>query len=337
MRRSIDHKPLLSIVAPAFNEEQVLPYFHDELMRLLDRIGDEYDIEIIYVDDGSQDATPIVLTRLALIDSRVHFLKLSRNFGHQAALTAGLEFARGDVIVSMDSDLQHPPAVILKLLEGWNAGNDIVVTIREDDVSLGLLKKMTSRLFYFVMRYCSGMDVRPAAADFRLMSRKALDALLRMPERHRFIRGMVHWLGFSTSEVNFLAPPRFKGKSKFTLVRMIRLARDGLLSFSRVPLHAALLFAGAMLMLSFLGTTGAWFAFRPEGATGWLILALILGAHLAGGAIWIALLAFSEYLARIHEQVLGRPLYVVRESSADLRRNSASFPMNSREARMEVA
>ncbi|MSR54251.1 MAG: glycosyltransferase [Gemmataceae bacterium] len=337
MQRYTDHKPLLSIVAPAFNEEEVLPFFHDELMRVLARVGDEYEIEVIYVDDGSQDATPAVLTRLALIDSRVHFLRLSRNFGHQAALTAGLEFARGEVIVSMDSDLQHPPAVILDLLEGWKAGNDIVVTIREDDVSLGFLKKMTSRLFYAVMRYCSGMDVRPAAADFRLMSRKALDALLRMPERHRFIRGMVHWLGFATSEVNFLAPPRFKGKSKFTLVRMIRLARDGLLSFSRVPLHAALLFAGAMLLLSFLGTMGAWVAFRPEGSTGWLVLALILGAHLAGGAIWIALLAFSEYLARIHEQVLGRPLYVVRESSADLRKDTAAFPLNPRESRLEVA
>ena len=139
-----------------------------------------------------------------------------------------------------------------------------------------------------------------------------------MPERHRFLRGMVHWLGFTAAEVNFVAPPRFAGKSKYTVVRMIRLARDGLLSFSRVPLHAALLLAGAMLLVSFLATTTAWLVFRPDEPVAWLLLALIAGAHLAGGATWISMLAFSEYLARIHEQVLQRPLYVIRDSSDDL-------------------
>jgi dolichol-phosphate mannosyltransferase len=221
---------------------------------------------------------------------------------------------------------------MLELLDRWREGHDVVVTIRQDHRSLGLFKKLTSRFFYFTMRYCSGMDIRPAAADFRLLTRKALEALLRMPERHRFLRGMVHWLGFPTAEVPFVAPPRFAGRSKFTVVRMIRLARDGLLSFSRVPLHAALLAAGAMLLLSFVGTTTAWAAFRPAGSVGWLILTLIVGAHLAGGAMWVALVAFSEYLARIHEQVLGRPLYVVRESSDDVR---AAIPI--RRSRSEAA
>lgn len=313
------NRPLISIVSPAYNEEDALPVFHAELTKVLNSLRDEFDSEIIFVDDGSTDATPAILARLTLADPRIQFLRLSRNFGHQAALSAGLESARGDVIISMDADLQHPPAVINELLAAWRAGHDVVVTIRQDHKSLGFFKKTTSRLFYFAMRYCSGMDVRPSAADFRLLTRKALDALNHMPERHRFLRGMVHWLGFKTAEVNFFAPPRVAGKSKFTLVRMIRLARDGLLSFSRVPLHAALLLAGAMLILSFLGTCVAWFACRPDGTIGWIIGALILGAHLAGAAMWISLLAFSEYLARIHEQVLGRPLYVVSESSDDLR------------------
>jgi polyisoprenyl-phosphate glycosyltransferase len=325
------NRPLLSIVSPAYNEEDVLPAFHTELITVLDTLESEFDIEVVYVDDGSKDATPAVLTRMALADPRVHFLRLSRNFGHQAALTAGLEFAHGDLVVSMDSDLQHPPAIILELLAGWRAGNDVVLTIREDDKSLGFFKKLTSRLFYIAMRYCSGMDIRPSAADFRLLTRKALDALIRMPERHRFLRGMVHWLGFSVAEVNFVAPPRFAGKSKFTFVRMIRLARDGLLSFSRVPLHASLLLAGAMLFLSFLGTTIAWLLFRPDEPIAWLLLALIAGAHFAGGATWIALLAFSEYLARIHEQVLGRPLYVVGLSSDELRASAV------RQTRREAA
>jgi dolichol-phosphate mannosyltransferase len=153
-----------------------------------------------------------------------------------------------------------------------------------------------------------------------------------MPERHRFLRGMVHWLGFPTAEVPFTAPPRFAGRSKFTAVRMIRLARDGLLSFSRVPLHAALLLAGAMLLTSLIGTTTAWVFCRPEGPAGWLILSLIAGGHLAGGAGWVALVAFSEYLARIHEQVLGRPLYVVEQTS-----DALSAPLPVRKSRPAVA
>jgi dolichol-phosphate mannosyltransferase len=320
------NRPLLSIVSPAFNEQDCLSAFHERLTHVLTSLQDEFDFEIIYVDDGSEDATPAILTRLSMADPQVRFVRLSRNFGHQAALTAGLEQARGDVVVCMDSDLQHPPAVIRDLLAGWRAGHDVVVTLRNDHRSIGLFKKVTSRLFYVAMRYCSGMEIRPAAADFRLLSRRALDVLLQMPERHRFLRGMVHWLGFPTAEVSFVAPPRFAGRSRFTLVRMIRLARDGLLSFSRVPLHAALMFAAAMLLFSFLGTTTVWLAFRPEGGAGWLALALIIGGHLAGGGLWVSLVAFSEYLARIHEQVLGRPLYVVRETSDTLRVKEAVRP-----------
>jgi dolichol-phosphate mannosyltransferase len=306
------------VVAPAFNEQAALPTFHDALARFLVTVQDELDVEIVYVDDGSEDATPAILAGLALADPRVRFVRLSRNFGHQAALTAGLEHARGDVIVSLDSDLQHPPAVIRELLAKWREGNEVVITLREDHLSLGLFKRLTSRLFYEAMRWCSGMDIRPAAADFRLLSRRALDVLLKMPERHRFLRGMVHWLGLPTAEVRFTAPPRFAGRSKFTPVRMIRLARDGLLSFSRVPLHAALLLAGTMLAVSLVGTLTAWALCRPDGPVGWLILALIGGLHLAGAGAWVALVAFSEYLARVHEQVLGRPLYVVRETFGDL-------------------
>jgi dolichol-phosphate mannosyltransferase len=346
---------MLSVVAPAWNEEAVLPTFHDALMRVLTTVQDEFDTEIVYVDDGSDDATPVILGQLATDDvtmrgarsasevsasslacasgsTNIRFIRLSRNFGHQAALTAGLEHARGDVVISMDADLQHPPAVIRELLARWREGYEVVVTLRRDHRSLGIFKRLTSRLFYFAMRNMSGMDIRPSAADFRLLSRKSLDALLKMPERHRFLRGMVHWLGLPTAEVTFTAPPRFAGKSKFTLVRMVRLARDGLLSFSRVPLHAALLMAGAMLLTSLIGATTAWIFCRPESPVSWLILTLIVGGHLAGGAVWIALVAFSEYLARIHEQVLGRPLYVIETTSDSLAAASTPLGRNTRSA-----
>src|SRR5690242_19291103 len=141
-------RPLLTVVAPAFNEADVLPSFHDELSRVLITLRDQFDFEVVYVDDGSTDATPLILARLSADDPRIRFVRLSRNFGHQAALTAGLEHARGDLVVSMDADLQHPPAVIRELLARWREGHDVVVTLRRDDRSLGLFKKLSSRLFY---------------------------------------------------------------------------------------------------------------------------------------------------------------------------------------------
>lgn len=308
-------KPLLSIVAPAFNEQEVLPAFHAELSKTLDQLSSEYDLEVIYVDDGSRDDTPLVLQSLAQEDPRVHYVLLSRNFGHQAALTAGLVHARGDIVISMDSDLQHPPPVILSLLEKWKEGYQVVLTIREDDETISWFKKTSSKLFYRVLQRMSGMEIRPAAADFRLLTRKALDVFLKMPERNRFIRGMIHWLGFPSAEVHFKAAPRFAGKSKYTLVKMIRFARDGLLSFSRVPLHAALLLAGFLIGLSFLFSLGVWTFRLGNDENRWMILAMICSFHICGVGIWGAMLAISEYLSRIHEQILGRPLYVVRNSS----------------------
>jgi dolichol-phosphate mannosyltransferase len=307
------------VVAPVFNEEVVLDAFHRELTRTLDETEFATQCEVIYVDDGSTDSTPAILTRLACIDPRVRFVCLSRNFGNQAAVTAGLERSRGDAVVTMDSDLQHPPAVIRDMLAEWRAGCDVVVTVRRDDPSLSLFKRVTVPIFYRALRSCGGIDLKPTVCDFRLLSRKAVDALLAMPERNRFLRGMVHWLGLPSRELSFDVPPRFAGRSKFTFRRLSRLARDTLFSFSNLTLKGALFLAAAMLFVSFVGMCAAWIAFRPSGHIGWLILAAIAGVHLIGAGFWTVLLALSEYQARIHEQLLGRPLYVVRESSDDER------------------
>ncbi|HZY90237.1 MAG TPA: glycosyltransferase family 2 protein, partial [Gemmataceae bacterium] len=292
----------LSVVCPAFNEEEVLPRFHAELCAVLGPLQREFEIEILYVDDGSRDGTLEVLRRLAAADARVRYLSFSRNFGHQAALTAGLEHARGDVVVSMDSDLQHPPALVPALLEKWREGNDLVLTLRQDDPRLSPFKRLSSRTFYRILRWLSDTEVRAAASDFRLTSRKALDALLRLHETHRFLRGMVNWLGFPTATVPFMPASRAGGVSKYTLRRMLTLALDGMLSFSKVPLRLALLL-GALLFVLGLGQGAytlatALFTSAASG-TGVVLTALFL----VGGCVLGALGVLGEYVGRIYEQV----------------------------------
>src|SRR5262245_2585165 len=237
MQRNLAAKPLLSIVCPAYQEEDCLPYFHAELIAVLDRLSSDFGIEILYVDDGSRDGTLAILKGLADKDARVRYLSLSRNFGQQAALTAGLEHARGDLVVTMDSDLQHPPAVIPQLLAKWREGYEIVLTVREDDQRLGVTKRLTSKMFYWFLGRLSDTDIRPARSDFRLLTRKAVDGLLQMGERHRFMRGMVQWLGFSTAEVAFHPDSRKAGQTKYTARSLLNLATDALFSFSRAPLR----------------------------------------------------------------------------------------------------
>jgi dolichol-phosphate mannosyltransferase len=305
--------PTLSIVCPAYNEQEVLPRFHRELVAVLDQLGGSYRTEVIYVDDGSRDRTLETLRALAGADARVRYASFSRNFGHQAALTAGLELAQGDVVITMDSDLQHPPALIPALLEQWRAGKDVVLTIRHDNES-GLVKRHTSRWFYALMRLLSDTEIRAAAADFRLMSRRAVDALLQRREAHRFLRGMVQWLGFPAAEIPFLVQPRAAGRSKYSLRRMLTLAADGAISFSRTPLRlvmvTGLLASGLGLAATACGL-GCWLA-RGAAEAGWVI---VLGALLLiGGAILFSLGVVGEYVGRIYEQVKARPLYVLKET-----------------------
>jgi dolichol-phosphate mannosyltransferase len=304
---------ILSIVCPAYNEEEVLPRFHGELTAVIERLGRSYRTEIIYVDDGSRDRTLDAMRRLAAQDRRVRYLSFSRNFGHQAALTAGMEAAVGDVVITMDSDLQHPPALIPELLEQWRAGNDVVLTIRGDG-GTGLVKRCTSRWFYGVMGLLSQTEIRAAAADFRLMSRRAVDALLQMRETHRFLRGMVQWLGFPATEVPFEVQRRAAGRSKYSIRRMLAFAADGAISFSRTPLRLLLCLG---LLLTGIGTIGT-----AIGLAGWLTKggaeagwSVVLGVVLlVGGGILFGLGVVGEYVGRIYEQVKGRPLYVTKEA-----------------------
>jgi dolichol-phosphate mannosyltransferase len=318
-----DDLPFLSIVCPAYEEEEVLPHFHAALDAALAPLADGYRLEILYVDDGSRDRTLTVVKEIATRDGRVRYLSLSRNFGHQAALTAGLEHARGDAVVSLDSDLQHPPALIPELVAKWREGHDVVLTIRADDPRLGRFKRFSSTLFYRLLRRCSDLEVRVAASDFRLLSRKALDALLRLRESHRYLRGMVQWLGFRVAEVPFRPDERRAGVSKYTLRRMVRLALDGLLSFSRVPLRLSVWTGVGVTALSLAASLGLALVRRADP----LVTALTAAVHVVGLCVLTSLGVVGAYVARIFEECKGRPIYILKDaSSADDLAGSARPP-----------
>ncbi len=327
--------PGLSIVCPAYEEEVALPAFHEQLLRALQPLEDAFDIEVLYVDDGSHDGTLSLLRQWAWSDYRVRYLSLSRNFGHQAALTAGLEHARGDVVVTLDSDLQHPPQLIPEMVQRWKQGYDIVLTIRQDDPMLGRVKRLTSQWFYTLMRWCAETETRPAAADFRLMSRRAVDSLLRLGETHRFLRGMVGWLGFPTTDLVYRPARRVAGRSKYNLRRMVSFAGDALFSFSRVPLRLSLVLglvllpAGSVLALLVIVRFLSGCTTAADGT-----LLILSGLGLVGAAILGSLGVIGEYIARIYEQVKGRPIYLLKETEQGLA-NSETGRQGDRETRRQ--
>lgn len=309
--RVFQPRPLLSIVCPAYNEDEVLPHFHQALSDALRILDADYRIEIIYADDGSNDRTPEIVRSIAADDPRVRFVILSRNFGHQAALTAGMDRARGDAVVTLDSDLQHPPRLIPRLVELWRRGFDVVQTIRDEDRRLGWLKCRASTAFYRLLRRCSSIEVRAAASDYRLLSRRAVDDLLRMRESHRYLRGMVQWLGYPTAEVRFEPGERLAGRSKYTLRKMIRLALDGLCSFSRVPLRLPITVGLLVTALSGVATAAVALLRHLDP----LVAIVLLGLHGMGMSVLLSLASLGEYVGRIHDESKRRPLYISRADS----------------------
>lgn len=320
---STDH-PFVSLVIPVLNETACLPKLYEELRQVCDRLP--YRFEFLFVDDGSTDATPALLAQLHGQDQRVRFLVLSRNFGHQAALSAGLAHAAGEAVIMMDGDLQHPPALIPVLLRRWQEGYDIVNTIRQRTEAIHPIKALFSGLFYKFFNRLAHIEIRPEAADFRLMSRAAVDALNQSPERHRFLRGLVPWLGFRQTHVEFVAPSRWAGQAKYTFRRSLRLALDGITAFSFYPLRLMTVFGAIIVGLSIL--YGFWcliqHLFGNTTVPGWTSLMLCVlffgGCHLA------VLGVLGEYIGRILEQVKGRPLYIVRDSAGIAAPVSGPFP-----------
>jgi len=299
-------RSLLSIVVPVYNEGEILGQFHAELGATLTQLNLAH--EIIYVDDGSHDDTAATLRRLADA-TPIRIVSLSRNFGHQAAVLAGLEASRGAAVITIDGDMQQPPSLIGELVERWRDGNDIVNTIRRSDKRLGLVKRATSRLFYVLFSVLSTLDLPAGAADFRLLDRNAVDILLSFQERHFFLRGLAHWIGFRSTYVEYAAAPRRAGTSKFTLVKMIRLASDGFFSFSAFPLRLVLYSGLSSLVVTFGVVLYVTYAqVRHLQVPGWSSLLLILSFF--SGLQLLGLGVVAEYVGRIFTETKKRPRYL---------------------------
>ena len=304
-------KPFVSVVMPLHNEATGLPDSLAAVVAALRALGTPF--EIVAVDDGSTDATWPIIAEAARGDAGIRGLRLSRQFGKEAALCAGLASARGDVAVTIDGDLQHPPEVIGRLLEAWRDGADVVDGVKSAETSRSSLGRMQSRLFYGTLRALSGYDLK-GASDFKLLDRRALEAYLALPERHVFYRGMVSWLGFRRAEVAFYAPAGRAGESKWGFAKLIRLALTAVTSFSSAPLHfITMLGFGFLLFALVLGGQTVWRKLNGsavEGFTTVIVLLLIVGS-----AIMIGLGVIGEYVARIYDEVKARPRYVVAEST----------------------
>ncbi len=311
--------PLVSVVVPVFNEQACVR----ELVRRLAAVfgGLTADLEIIFVDDGSDDETLVEIEALAAADARVKFISLSRNFGHQVALAAGLERAGGDAVVSMDGDLQHPPELIPTLIDTWTSGSDVVYTVRRANRGHGI-KEAVSRAFYACLRRLTGVDVPTGAADFRLLDRKVVDALGDCNEHFVFVRGLVPWLGFKRTAVDYEADSRYGGHTKYGTAKMLGFALDGVFAFSTVPLRFISILGAVTITLgmAYAGYSVYVRLFTERAASGWASLVVVVLVF--SGTQLLSLGILSEYIGRIYEEVKRRPRYVIDRTSPGLSESS---------------
>jgi len=299
-----------SIVVPVHDEEGSLRELHRRLTAVMEELG---DWELILVDDGSHDGSFEVMLELRRADPRVKIVRLSRNFGHQVAITAGIDKATGDAVIVMDGDLQHPPEVIPEFVQRWRDGFEVVYGVMSERGGESWFKGWTAKTFYRVLGRLSRIDVPPAAGDFRLVDRRAVDAFISLRERNRYVRGMFSWIGFSQTGVPYASPPRTTGETKYTLPRMTRLAVHGLFSFSNAPLRLVLglgfvvsLLAVAEATYALIGKFGGFYT-----VPGWSSIVFVVA--FLGGIQLIVLGVIGEYVSLIYDEAKRRPIYLVRD------------------------
>lgn len=299
----------ISIVVPVFNEEKNLHEFHKRITAVMEQ--EPYDYNIIFVDDGSRDSSVVILNELSKADEHVEAYLLSRNYGHQMALTCGLDNADGDAVITMDGDLQHPPELLPKMLRLWENGHEIVQTKRMATEDAGFFKNITSSVYYKVINALSEVEITPGGSDFRLMDRIAVDAFKLYRERARFIRGLVNTLGFRVTVLEFVAPPRFAGHSKFNLHKMLHFALDGITAFSNLPLRWAF-YIGIVFGLCSIMLLGHVFYVKyltDDAVPGWATMTV--SVLFLGGIQLVGIGILGEYIGRIFEEIKHRPLYLI--------------------------
>jgi len=301
-----------SIVAPCYNEEQSLP----ELYRRINEVMDQTDEiwELVLINDGSADRTAELMSELNAADSRVHYLDFARNFGHQIAVTAGMDYAQGDAVVLIDADLQDPPELILEMIEKWKAGYQVIYAVRSERKGESWFKLFTAKAFYRLIFRITDVEIPLDTGDFRLMDRKVVEAMKQMKEKHRFIRGMTSGVGFKQTGVEYVRQERFAGETKYPIRKMLNFAMNAITGFSYLPLQLATYLGFIIAGLSALGVIAVVIA-RLSGSQAFfgqattLIMVLFLG-----GVQLISLGIIGEYLGRIYDEVKGRPMYIVNEA-----------------------
>lgn len=316
MVAALDHQdaaamhPTFSIIAPVHNEETVLDELYRRISAVMAQTGERW--ELLLVNDGSRDRSAEIIRRLHDDDPRVVGLSLSRNFGFQVAVTAGLDHARGDAILLIDADLQDPPEVILDMIAQWRNGFDVVYGVRSERDGETWFKKLTASGFYRLIRSITSVDIPLDTGDFRLMDRRVVEAIRQMPEQHRFLRGMVSWVGFKQTGVSYKRHPRYAGSSKFTLGKMVRFALDAITGFSYAPLQLASYLGFTIALLSALAIVIV-VALRLLGSSQPLLgqATTLVTVLFLGGVQLICLGIVGEYLGRIYDEVKRRPLYLI--------------------------
>ncbi|HEY5005700.1 MAG TPA: glycosyltransferase family 2 protein, partial [Ktedonobacteraceae bacterium] len=301
---------IYSIVAPVFNEAETLPHFYERVIRVMEDIGEPF--EIVLINDGSRDKTYSILQEIHEKDARVRVIDFSRNFGHQIAISAGLDYAQGDAVVVLDSDLQDPPEIIPELIARWKDGAEVVYAQRAKRKGETFFKLATAAAFYRLIQRITAINIPSDTGDFRLLDRQVVDALVKMREHHRFMRGLSAWVGFRQDAVLYERHERFAGTTKYPLTKMIRFSLDAITSFSHVPLQIATSLGFGLALVSLIGILIAiilrLFTDAIVGQATTLIMVLFMG-----GIQLIFLGIIGEYLGRIYDEVRARPLYIVRK------------------------
>ncbi|MBP1744592.1 MAG: glycosyl transferase family 2 [Firmicutes bacterium] len=307
----MDNKGLISIVVPMYFEEEVAEECYKRLKKVMDGVALNY--EIIFVNDGSKDKTFDILKKFAEVDKAVKIINFARNFGHQTAVTAGIFESKGDAVVIIDADLQDPPELIIDMIEKWKSGYDVVYAKRKKRKGETWFKLVTAKYFYKFLAYMSDVDIPTDTGDFRLMSRNVVDVFKSMPERNRFVRGMVSWVGFEQDYIEYERDERFAGVTKYPFKKMLKFASDGIIAFSSKPLRFMTLLGGVTIVLAFiiliysLIVKLAGFDTEP----GWT--SLMVAITFFSGVQLFSLGIIGEYIARIYDESKNRPLYVIKE------------------------